>query len=187
MKILRFLLLSQLLSDLVLADLREDKALVLVQHLNNSEDVAVAAMPSQSDIEVWKGEARELDPDVALPALIKLWVVGGQQDFIVLEWWRKRENAEDARMLIVALFECASREPTSAKPPFKAFARRFLNMEQQARLSEIDIVTNNRKLIAKALVTSIERTKSKIISKEACDFLIRYRKTANENDSGSVP
>ena len=139
------------------------------------EGVAViTSPPSIAQLAEWKGEVKDLNPEVSVPALVKLWLAGGQQDFVLLEWWRKRNNASLSRVMIVALFECVGDEPTSAKPDFKSYAERYDEDEQKMRGEEIDLVLSQRKQLAAELAKLLKATDARFRSKEAADLLHRY-------------
>lgn len=151
----------------------------IVEKMASNEDAVISKAPTDVEIEIWRQEAKEIDPVTSLPALIKLWIIGEQHYFLQLEWWRKRDNAKPGRMLIVALYECAIAEPVTSKPNFNAFADRFSDVEKQARIDEIAKVVAERTALAKLLASIIRRTDTKFRSKTVNEMLDLYDKTAS--------
>lgn len=151
----------------------------VMKSLEQSESLKVEAFPTIIELETWKAEAGETDASVAIPALVRLWVAGNHESFIELEWWKKRENAAFSRMLILALYECLTAEPTSAKPTFGAYAERFAEAEKRARMEEISTLASQRSEIAKSLVVMIKRTPLNVRSKHINRLLMLYEKTAS--------
>jgi len=182
MKMLRskLVLLMLLAASAALAESQPAKFEAVLTRIAKSEDVTITAAPTTGDVARWKAEARELDPEISLPAIVRLWVKGGQHDFVLLEWWRKRDNAWAGRMLMVALFECTGDEPTSAKPSFAVFAERFDEAEEKARRDELAYVVTHRRELARQLANLIKTTDAKFRSDEANEVLARYERMASK-------
>jgi hypothetical protein len=150
----------------------------LAGFLQRMQDIRVTTNPSAIELETWRSEARETEANVSLPALIRLWIVGGQSDFVQLEWWRKRGNARLGRMLIIAFYECAITEPSTAKPNFAAFADRFAEPENNERSAELQFVQKNRAKLAKEIVAILQSTDSKFRGSSLNAMVGLYEKTA---------
>lgn len=147
-----------------------------LRRLLTSDAASVTSSPSAGELEIWKAEAREIDPTVSMPALMRLWIIGGQQDFILLEWWRKRGNDSMGRMLVVAFFECAITEPTTAKPNFASFADRFAAAEMRERKDEMAFVMANRSKLSRMLAEVVRKTEDKNRSEDVNLMLRLYDK-----------
>jgi len=152
----------------------------ILTKIAKSEKAAITAAPTAGDIARWQAEARELDPEISLPAIVKLWIAGKQQDFVLLEWWRKRDNAWAGRMLVIALFECSGDEPTSAKPSFASFSERFDETEEKARGDELAFVVTHRRGLARQLANLMKATDVKFRSDDANHALALYERIASK-------
>ena len=133
------------------ADDSQTKITALAQELvGHTARLSVPNEPSSADLGGARMSADQKVTEWSVEGVVTLLGTSDQEDFLELLWWKHPNRA--VRLLIVASFMCRSIEPTTAVPPFDAYATQFKDDEARNRLEEVTFVQAHLSAFADQLV-----------------------------------